>query len=76
MTECAFLDCSTCKNWPVTLIGAGGIGGLTAITLAKMGVPEMIIWDGDVVAIENTGTQFFSSSDVERLKVDAHQAIT
>ena len=48
-----------------------GSAAITAITFAKMGVPEMIIWDGDVVAIENTGTQFFSSFDVETSKVDA-----
>jgi tRNA A37 threonylcarbamoyladenosine dehydratase len=53
-------------EWPITLIGAGGIGALTAITLGKMGVPTLNVWDGDEVSPENVATQFFSSFDVER----------
>ncbi len=59
------------QDWPVTLIGAGGIGAITAITLGKMGVPVLSVFDGDVVSIENTGTQFFSSFDVGIPKVEA-----
>ncbi|RPJ36198.1 MAG: hypothetical protein EHM35_08540 [Planctomycetaceae bacterium] len=59
------------SRWPVTLIGAGGIGALTAITLAKMGVPYLKIYDPDAVSGVNIATQFYRHFDVERAKVDA-----
>ena len=57
------------------LIGAGGIGALTAVTLAKMGVPEISIWDGDTVEEVNIATQFHRQSDVGLSKVDAVTSI-
>jgi molybdopterin/thiamine biosynthesis adenylyltransferase len=53
------------------LIGAGGIGALAAITLAKMGVRYMAIHDMDTVDDVNISTQFHRVSDVGSLKVDA-----
>lgn len=47
------------SSWPVTLIGAGGIGAITAITLAKMGIPRLAIFDDDRISPENLPTQFF-----------------
>jgi len=41
----------------VTLIGLGGIGALTAVTLAKMGVGSILAVDNDVVSAENIATQ-------------------
>jgi len=58
-------------DYPVTLIGAGGIGAITALTLGKMGVPAMNVWDGDTVSSEKTGTQFYSPFDIESPKVAA-----
>lgn len=55
----------------VTLVGAGGIGAITALTLAKMGVGYLEIWDDDVVGHENLATQLHRLSDVGTLKVDA-----
>jgi len=66
------------STWPVTLIGAGGIGALTAITLGKMGVPALILFHGDRVSPENMATQFYSPFDVERYKLAAlheHMAV-
>ena len=45
----------------VVLIGAGGIGATTALTLAKMGVMNLVVIDDDVVSVENTGTQLHHS---------------
>jgi molybdopterin/thiamine biosynthesis adenylyltransferase len=53
------------------LIGAGGIGALAAITLAKMGVRYLAIHDMDTVDDVNISTQFHRVSDVGTLKVDA-----
>jgi molybdopterin/thiamine biosynthesis adenylyltransferase len=59
------------KNYTVTLIGAGGIGAITAITLAKMGVGELHIFDSDDVEEINIATQFHQLSDVGKSKVNA-----
>jgi sulfur carrier protein ThiS adenylyltransferase len=55
----------------VTVIGAGGLGATTALTLAKMGYRFITLYDGDEVAAENTGTQLHKPSDIGRFKVDA-----
>jgi molybdopterin/thiamine biosynthesis adenylyltransferase len=54
----------TANNWAATIIGVGGIGGVTAITLAKMGLNELVLVDGDTVDDVNIGTQFFNIKDI------------
>ena len=58
-------------NYSVVLIGAGGIGALTGITLAKMGVGSLTIYDDDQVDPINLATQFYRLSDVGKDKVSA-----
>ena len=58
-------------NYSVALIGAGGIGTLTGITLAKMGVGSLSIYDDDQVDPINLATQFYRLSDVGKDKVSA-----
>ena len=48
----------------VTMIGLGGIGSMTALTLAKMGVLQLTGIDPDEVSEENVATQFYKSSDI------------
>jgi hypothetical protein len=48
-----------CSNTGVTIIGLGGIGAITAITLAKMGVGYLTLADGDTVGEENLATQLY-----------------
>jgi len=48
----------------VCLIGAGGIGAITAMTLGKMGVHTLDIYDDDRVDQVNLATQFHQVSDV------------
>jgi glycine/D-amino acid oxidase-like deaminating enzyme len=55
----------------ITLIGAGGIGALTALVLAKMGVGHMTVYDHDTVDDVNIATQFHRPSDIGTLKVRA-----
>lgn len=52
----------------LTLIGAGGIGALTAIALAKMGIKSLHIIDSDVVDQVNIPVQFHKHSDVGKSK--------
>lgn len=57
----------------VGVIGAGGLGATTALALAKMGVCEMTLWDGDTVGEENIATQLHKWSDIGVPKVFALQ---
>lgn len=43
----------------ITLIGTGGIGAITAVVLAKMGIQFMTCIDDDVIEDVNLPTQFF-----------------
>ena len=55
----------------VTIIGAGAVGSFTALTLAKMGVTHITVYDGDVVEEHNLPNQWYRSRDLGRRKVDA-----
>ncbi len=44
---------------PVTVIGAGGIGSMTIIQLAKMGVQNLTVYDMDLVEEHNLPNSFF-----------------
>lgn len=55
----------------ICLIGAGGIGALTSMTLGKMGVHGLSIFDDDIVDEVNIATQFHCVSDIGFNKVDA-----
>ncbi len=55
----------------VTIIGAGGIGALTAVVLSKLGIGYLTLFDDDYVDTVNLATQFFRVYDVEKYKVDA-----
>jgi len=62
------------KHWKqthVTLIGAGGIGSPTAIMLAKMGLPNLTIWDLDKLEPHNLPSQFYRIRDLGRYKAEA-----
>jgi molybdopterin/thiamine biosynthesis adenylyltransferase len=55
----------------VTLVGAGGIGAITAIGLAKTGINFMTVYDMDNVDEVNIPTQFHRVSDIGRNKAEA-----
>lgn len=56
---------------PITIVGAGAIGSVTALTLAKMGFSHLTVWDPDTVAIENMNCQFYRFGDIGKTKVEA-----
>lgn len=58
-------------GFTVTLIGAGGIGAITALTLAKMGLPILNVFDDDLVDDTNLPGQLHKLSDVGVPKVKA-----
>lgn len=49
----------------ITIIGAGAIGGWTALSLAKMGFGNLTVIDFDVISIENMNSQFYRMSDID-----------
>lgn len=55
----------------VTLIGAGAVGSFTALTLAKMGVGHLDVYDGDSVESHNLPNQWYRLTDLGHSKVDA-----
>ena len=59
----------------VTLIGAGAIGSFTALTITKMGVINLTIYDQDGVSEHNLPNQFFRIKDTHQFKIDCLQNI-
>lgn len=56
---------------PITIIGAGAIGGWTALSLVKMGFCNLTVIDYDTIEIENMSSQFYRMSDIGQAKVQA-----
>ena len=52
------------------VLGAGGTGSWLALSLAMMGVAELIVVDPDVVEDRNRGRQPYASASVGRRKVE------
>lgn len=61
--------------FPVTIIGCGGIGCITAVSLAKLGCPDITLMDDDMVEDHNLPNQFFRICDLGKPKVIACKEI-
>lgn len=55
----------------VDVIGVGATGSKVALSLAKLGVQNLHVWDMDVVEEHNLANQAYTIADVGKLKVDA-----
>lgn len=62
-------------SFPITLIGAGGIGSPTALALAKMGCSQITVFDPDTVEQHNLPSQIYRLEDVGRPKVKALESV-
>lgn len=58
-------------NDHVTLVGVGGVGSPTAFALAKMGIPNLMLIDPDVVDQHNIPNQVFENDGIGQPKVQA-----
>lgn len=58
-------------QFPITVIGAGGIGSPTAMLLGKMGCNNLTVWDFDTIEPHNLPNQMYRHNQVGRIKVDA-----
>jgi glycerol-3-phosphate dehydrogenase len=56
---------------PVTIIGAGATGSFLALSLAKLGITDITVYDFDVVEEHNIPNQAFGLDDIGHAKVDA-----
>ncbi|MBL8158199.1 ThiF family adenylyltransferase [bacterium] len=56
---------------PIVIIGCGGLGSHLAWSIARLGVREIVLVDGDVLESHNLANQAYASSDVGKLKVEA-----
>lgn len=55
----------------VTIVGAGGIGSWTTLTLAKLGFKHLEVFDDDTVDDVNIPSQCYAPTQVGKLKVEA-----
>jgi len=55
----------------IHIIGAGSTGSFIALTLAKMGINKIWVYDFDKVEEKNIPNQFYRLKDIKQLKVDA-----
>lgn len=55
----------------VAVLGVGGLGGWSALSLACCGIGEMVLIDGDEVEVSNLNRQIlYTEADVGRLKAE------
>lgn len=59
----------------VAIIGCGSIGSFVAMTLAKMGIRNFLLYDSDTVEEHNVSNQFFNKSHIGLSKTMAIQGI-
>jgi len=59
----------------INLIGVGALGSFIALSLAKMGLNKISVWDGDKVEEHNLPNQFYRREDLEEFKVYALEDI-
>lgn len=62
-------------NRRVDVIGAGATGSRVAISLAKLGIPNIHVWDFDKIEGHNVANQAFGNDDVGKFKVEALAAL-
>lgn len=62
-------------DFPILIIGAGGIGSWTAFALAKMGCPNLTVLDFDSVAEHNIPSQLYIPAHKSYPKVLALQTL-
>jgi len=59
----------------VTVIGAGAVGSFSALTITKMGVNRIEVYDEDGVSEHNLPNQFYREQDIRQFKVTALESV-
>jgi molybdopterin-synthase adenylyltransferase len=55
----------------ITVIGCGAVGSFTVLTLAKMGITDITVYDGDTVEEHNLPNQWYKLDHLGMNKTDA-----
>jgi molybdopterin-synthase adenylyltransferase len=55
----------------ITVIGCGAVGSFTVLTLAKMGIADITVYDGDTVEEHNLPNQWYKPDHLGMNKTDA-----
>lgn len=58
-------------NRRIDIVGCGATGSRIALSLAKLGVSNLHLWDYDVVEEHNVANQVYGIADTGKLKVEA-----
>lgn len=58
-------------NQQINVIGAGAIGSVVVMTLAKMGFNNIMVFDDDEIDRVNISNQYYRFSDIGKYKVEA-----
>jgi len=58
------------KRLSCTVVGCGAIGSFTALTLSKMGIGKLVLYDHDDIEQHNISNQFFSLLHLDRNKAE------
>ena len=66
-----FFNPNKVNNKEVHIIGVGAVGSFIALTLAKLGLQKLTIWDFDTVEETNVANQVYTQKDVGKLKTEA-----
>ena len=75
LRQLGFYDPNKDLNPKITIIGCGGIGSPTAVTLANMGIGEIHLMDFDTVEEHNRPNQGYRKRDIGEPKVEALKEI-
>jgi len=62
------------KRLSCTVVGCGSIGSFTAITLSKMGLGKLVLFDHDNVEQHNLSNQFFAHNTIDLNKAEVTKA--
>lgn len=65
------IDGTELQKGSVTIIGAGSVGSFTTLTLSKMGVGKIKVFDQDGIQDHNLPAQFYRKKDIGEWKVNA-----
>lgn len=66
-----FFNPVTLKNSEIHIIGVGAVGSYIALTLAKLGIKKLYIWDFDIVEEHNITNQVYDYNDLGKPKTEA-----
>jgi molybdopterin-synthase adenylyltransferase len=55
----------------ISVIGCGAVGSFTVLTLAKMGITDITVYDGDKVEEHNLPNQWYKLDHLGMNKTDA-----